>query len=76
MSDRLYENFVRQWEEVTRVPPQTMGPLTPVYKHLVTRLKDKPWLAFFIVSLMTVVIAYILIGSAVVAATSLLQRGI
>ncbi len=41
--DRLYENFLKKWEEVTELPPQTVGPLTPLYKRTVPFIKADPW---------------------------------
>lgn len=76
MTDNLYQKFVKHWEEVTEVPPQNLGVLTPYYKFLASRLKDYPWVALILTGLLTVAALYFLLGSAIVAVTSLLQRGI
>lgn len=74
-SDTTYERFVKRWEEVTDLPPQTLGPLTPHYKALVKRLKVMPWPAFVAVGVLTVVGLYFLLGTTIVFLTTLLQRG-
>jgi hypothetical protein len=75
MNDTLYAKFVKRWEEVTDLPPQTMGPLTPWYKKAVVRLKVMPWPALVGVSVLVVLGIYLLIGSAVTLLVSILQRG-
>lgn len=75
MPNHLYQKFVKRWEEVTDLPPQTMGPLTPHYKWIVKRLKVMPWLPLVVVSLTVVIGLYLLIGGAITFLVSLLQRG-
>lgn len=75
MTDTAYQKFVRRWEEVTDIPPQTLGPLTPYYKRFVRRLKVMPWSLFVLSSLFIVLSLYILIGSTVTIIVSLLQKG-
>ncbi len=75
MTTGTYQKFVKRWEEVTDLPPQTLGPLTPYYKALTRRLKVMPWPLLVIFSLLVVVGLYVLLGSAVTLIVSLLQRG-
>ena len=75
MTDTLYNKFVKRWEEVTDLPPQTVGPLTPYYKKIATKLKVMPWPLLVIGSLLLVVCLYLLIGSAITLLVSLLQKG-
>lgn len=75
MSDLAYQKFLHRWEQVTDLPPQTVGPFTPYYKHAVKRLKVMPWPALVGISLIGVVAAYFLIGSAITMLVSILQRG-
>ncbi len=75
MKDALYHKFVQRWEEVTDLPPQTVGPLTPYYKKVVMKLKVMPWPLLVVGSLLTVVCLYLLIGSTVTLLVSVLQRG-
>jgi hypothetical protein len=75
MTDALYQKFVKRWEEVTDLPPQTLGPLTPYYKKAVGRLKVMPWSILVIGSLFLVVGLYVLLGTAITLLVSVLQRG-
>jgi hypothetical protein len=75
MGDLLYEKFVKHWERVTEVPPQTIGPFTPVYKEITKRLKVMPWLPIIFVSILAVGGLYLLVGPAVSGIVTLLQRG-
>lgn len=70
-----YQKFVKRWEEVTDLPPQTVGPLTPYYKSVTRRLKVMPWPLLAIGATVVVVGLYLLVGSAVTLIVSLLQRG-
>lgn len=75
MADRTYQKFVKRWEEVTELPPQTFGPLTALYRQATRRLKVMPWAWFIGVSLLVAAGLYIVFGSAIPAIVSLLQRG-
>ena len=75
MKSTTYQKFVARWEEVTELPPQTVGPLTPAYKAIVRRLKVMPWPALVLASVITVVGIYILLGSTVTFIVTMLQRG-
>jgi hypothetical protein len=75
MTDVLYHKFVKRWEEVTELPTQRMGPLTPYYKSAVKRLKVMPWPVLILAAVGVVLGIYLLIGSAITILTSILQRG-
>ena len=75
MTDLLYEKFVKHWEEVTQVPPQTIGPFTPFYKEVTKRLKVMPWPLILIASLFVVGGLYLLFGPTITFFVTLLQRG-
>lgn len=75
MSDLTYKKFVARWEEVIDLPPQTFGPLTPLYKALMRRLKVMPWPYFVLMAVGLVLVLYFLIGSTVTLLVTLLQRG-
>lgn len=75
MSDALYHKFVKRWEEVTELPPTTVGPLTPYYKAITKRLKVMPWPLLVIGSMFTVIGLYLLFGTAITIITSILQKG-
>lgn len=73
--DPVYERFRERWKETTDLPPQTVGPLTPLYKRVTSRLKIMPW-PFLVVGAAVIVVGlFILFGPLVVKLTSLLQRG-
>ena len=75
MKTTTYRRFVKRWEEVTDLPPQTVGPLTPYYKLITRRLKVMPWPALVVGSLVVAIVLYLVLGSAVTTLVSLLQRG-
>jgi len=75
MTTTLYQKFVKRWEEVTDLPPQTLGPLTPLYRMLVSKLKVMPWPLLVVVSIAVVFGIYVLIGSGIALLVSVLQRG-
>ena len=71
-TDITYRRFVKRWEEVTDLPPQNVGPLTPFYKAVTRRLKVMPWPLLVTCSLLTVIGLYLLLGSAITLLVSLL----
>ena len=75
MADATYQKFLKRWEEVIDLPPQTVGPLTPLYKWFAKRLKSMPWTSFVLVSVAVVLTLYLLVGTAVTSVVSLLQKG-
>lgn len=75
MVDTLYANFVRRWQEVTQVPPQRLGSLTPVYKILVKRLKAMPVPILVVGAFLLVVCLYLVLGRGITNLVNLLQRG-
>lgn len=72
-NDRLYTDFVRRWNEVVDLPPQTVGPFTSFYKQTVPLFKTAPWR--FIIPLSIVLILGALFVSEITAVglTSFLQ---
>lgn len=75
MADATYQKFVKRWEEVVEIPPQSLGPLTQFYKRTTKRLKVMPWPWFVCGSLLVAAVLYVVFGSAVSVIASLLQRG-
>lgn len=75
MTNVTYKRFVKRWEEVMDLPPQTLGPLTPYYKSITKRLKVMPWPLLVLGSVFIVIGIYALIGSSVIFVVSLLQKG-
>lgn len=75
MRDVTYQKFVARWEKVIDLPPQTLGPLTPLYKTCVRLLKVMPWPYFVLLSIAVVIGLYVMIGSAITILVTLLQKG-
>jgi hypothetical protein len=75
MTDPFYQKFVKRWQEVTDLPPQDVGPFTPVYKSITSRLKVMPWQALAALSILLVIVLYLIFGPSITKLVSLLQRG-
>lgn len=75
MADATFQKFVKRWEEVTDIPPQTLGPFTGFYKGATKKLKVMPWPWFVGASVLVAIGLYMLFGSAVASLVTILQRG-
>lgn len=75
MEDKLYERFKNRWKETTELRPQTVGPLTSLYKTATQRLKAMPMPTLFIISTILVLLLIWYIGPSIVSYVSILQRG-
>ncbi len=73
MNDRTYQKFIKRWEEVIDIPPQSLGPLTGIYKGLTKKLKVMPLPWFVAVSAGVVLGLYLVAGPGVTLLTSILQ---
>ncbi len=71
----VYRKFQKRWEEITDLPPQRVGPLTPLYKEATKRLKIMPWPVFLVVAVCVVVGLYMVFGNGITLLVSILQRG-
>lgn len=74
--DPLYQKLVEKWEEVTIVSPQTVGPLTPLYKRAVPYFKVAPWKMLVPLAFVLTVFLALLLQVTAVEIASFLQRGI
>lgn len=74
-SDPLYEKFIKRWEEVTEVPPQTVGALTPVYKKTVPYFKVAPWRVIVPAVFIFSAFVALLLEITAVQVASILQKG-
>lgn len=74
-TDRLYQQFIKQWDEVTDLPPQSLGPLTPFYKRAVRLVKVDPWK--IVVPIVFILVAFLFLTLDVTAPqiASILQYG-
>lgn len=75
MDDQLYQKFKHRWKEVTELPPQTLGPLTPVYKRTVPYFKIAPWRVLVPLSFIMVAFVALILEITATQVASLLQRG-
>ncbi|MBI4065068.1 hypothetical protein HY409_01735 [Candidatus Gottesmanbacteria bacterium] len=75
MPDATYQKFIHRWEEVTDLPPQSLGILTPYYKNLTKRLKVMPWFSFVGISLISIIGLYVFLGTTITLLVTVLQRG-
>ena len=76
MSQRsLYRNFVKRRDEVTEIPTQTVGPLTPIYKRAVPYFKIAPWRILMPTAFLLAVIGALLLEVTAVQVATLLQQG-
>jgi hypothetical protein len=75
MTNTTYQKFVARWEEVMDLPPQRLGPFTPIYKRFVKHLKVMPWPFLVLGAGFLVFGLYFFIGSTITFLVSLLQRG-
>lgn len=71
----IYRKFQKRWEEITDLPTQQVGPLTPLYKEATKRLKIMPWPLFILVAICVVGGLYLLFGNGITLLVSILQRG-
>ncbi|MBI5614574.1 hypothetical protein HY947_06625 [Candidatus Gottesmanbacteria bacterium] len=75
MKDRIYKNFVKRWEEVTDLPPQTLGPFTSSYKDLVHGVKSMPVPVYAVFGLVIAFGMLYFFGARISFFVSLLQKG-
>lgn len=73
-NDKYYRELVLKMHEVSVVPPQTVGPLTPLYRLLVPQLKYFPFKALVVLSFLFVFLAYLVFGAWLVRLAELLQK--
>lgn len=74
-SDPLHDNFMRRWEEVTELPPQTVGSFTPMYKRTVRHFKVDPWRILMPVSFLIATAIALILEVTAVQIANILQRG-
>jgi len=73
--NNLYHNFYQKWREVTELPTQTVGPLTPLYKKTVPFFKTAPWRILAPLAFLLVCIGALLLELTAVQVASVLQKG-
>lgn len=73
--DKTYSLLLAKMHEVTILPPQDVGLLTPLYKKVVPQFKFYPLKSAIVLSLILVFFLYIILGPALVKVATLLQYG-
>lgn len=74
--DRKLLSVLRKKQvEVSGLPTQKFGVLTPQYKMAVSYLKVQPWRVIFLTSLVAVLLLRLIFGSSFVKIATLLQAG-
>jgi len=75
-NDEFYKQLVAKMEEISLVPPQTIGPFTGVYKRIVPQFKVYPWRSALFLAFFAITLLYLLFGTRLlVSVASLLQYG-
>lgn len=75
MKNNNKQAFLNRWQETTDIPPQTIGPITPIYKEVTKRLKTMPFPMFIVLSVVIVGVLLYVFGSSITSYVTLLQRG-
>lgn len=73
-SQQLFSRLSQKMSEVTEVQPQTVGPLTPVYKGATHYLKVAPWKILIPLSLVLAIFALKFLGPISIRLVSVLQQ--
>lgn len=73
--DRVYQLLKIRMQEVSSLPPQSIGRFTPIYKVVVPYFKYYPWISLSLISAILVFCLYFLFGTTLVRLASLLQFG-
>lgn len=74
-SDKTYDLLVAKMNELAVVPPQELGPLTPVYKKTTSFFKNQPVKITFLLAAFFSLFMYLLLGARLVRLVSILQFG-
>jgi hypothetical protein len=73
--DPIYEKLQNRLKEVAVVSPQTLGPLTPVYKKITSQVKSWPLKVIVPVAFIGGAVFQLLFGDGIVKIVSVLQGG-
>ncbi len=70
-----YRKFLTIWEEAVELPPQNIGPLTPVFQKTAPFFKITPWKILIPLSFVLAIITALLLQLTAVQIASILQKG-
>jgi hypothetical protein len=74
-TDQTYQKLLEKMHEVSAMPQQTVGPLTPVYRIVIPYFKHAPWRVLALGSVLGTVFLYLLLGVTLVSLVSIIQHG-
>lgn len=74
-NDRIYQHLKEKMELISTIPPQRVGPLTPLWKRAVFILKNNHLKVLTLSGFATSVALWMLFGASLVSLVSLLQNG-
>lgn len=74
-NDILYSHLKKRMLEVSSVPPQNVGRLTPVWKKVIPVVKESPVRVLLAGGFITTLITWFLFGTFIIRVVSLLQYG-
>jgi hypothetical protein len=74
MNTTEYERLVLKMREVSTLPQQTFGPLTPLYRMMVPHFKQALWRPLFFGTVIASIVLYGVLGASVVVLASILQQ--
>ena len=75
MKNLQYQKFLNKWKEVISIKPQTVGPLTPIYKKTASYLKIAPWRILIPLAFAAAILLAVILEAAILQIVSLLQKG-
>lgn len=73
--DLFFTKLKKKQLEVSSIPPQDFGSLTPYYKAVTWRLKVAPWRVIIPAALISVFMVRFFLGNSFVNIVSILQEG-
>lgn len=65
----------KKFHEITAIPPQQVGFLTPLYKRATSQIKVMPLPVYIVLSVVLIVMLSFVLGSRLPLLTGILQRG-
>lgn len=72
---KTYQLLLAKMHEIASIPPQEVGPFTPMYKKVAPYFKFSPWRATSAISFLSAFFLYLLLGATLVRIVSILQFG-
>lgn len=74
-NDKIYQHLKEKMELISAVPPQRVGPFTPLWKRVVFVVKNNHLKVLTLSGFATSIALWMLFGASLVSLVSLLQNG-